>query len=212
MREYIQIIFRLLLPLTGLFMVLSVLYYKQENDFNEAIKIGVLTGFLVALVITPFIAFFLFLMRRTKIPKPKMKKRVKSKETIQKNVSAETKVSKKSIFPKKKLVPTSSKIKKGSQKSISMGKQKIILLMDKALSLNVILYAITDQNIGTVTQEKENEQTTISIQTDTEQIKLIITALTRHTTEVTIISSDNSEDTKKIITYVKEKEFSFLQY
>ena len=202
MKEYIKILSHLLLVLTGLFMLLSSFYFAQEYNFNETLKVGVLTGFLLAVVVAPFIAFVIFLMHKAKISEPQTQKEHSAKE------KKTTTTKKKKITKKKKSPKPSSE----QDEFILSGKEKLILLMDENLTLNVTLSSISEQNIGTVTQKQDGENLIVSISTDTEHITLFITPLTKHSTELTVASSYNSEDVKKIIRYIKEKEFSFLNY
>lgn len=206
MKEYARILFPLFMPLTGVFMVFASLYFGRENGFNEALKLGVLTGFLLAVVITPLIALFLFFIHKMKTTEPKVAKETPTKK------KKDTPVEKKESSEKK---PTKKKPLKPSTKQeefVVSKREKLILLMDKPLTLNVILAAISEESIGAATQKQDEENLIISVVTNKEDMTLIITPLTKHTTELTITSSYNSEDAKKIIRYIKEKEFSFLNY
>ena len=89
--------------------------------------------------------------------------------------------------------------------------QKMILLMDRELAFEIALYAISDQNIGTLTESVIGEGH-ITVKNDNEVLQLTISSLTRHTSQVVIVSEINSNAAKKIISYMKEKEHSFLQY
>jgi ABC-type Mn2+/Zn2+ transport system ATPase subunit len=83
--------------------------------------------------------------------------------------------------------------------------------MDKELTIEVLLHAISHQHIGILTQSHDKEKI-MSLKTADEIIKLSINKLTRHTSQLIITSNKDSEDVKKIVTYMKMKEFSFLQY
>ncbi len=197
MKEYARILFPLFMPLTGLFMVFASLYFGRENGFSEALKLGVLTGFLLAVVITPFIALFLFFIHRIKNPKPKKEQKQSSKNKL--SAPIKEKVSSK---------PSTTQ----EEELFLSEEEKLILLMDKNLTTNVTLAAISEQNIGTATQKQDGENLILSLDTDRGDITLTLTPLTKHTTELTIASSYNPDDAKKIIRYIKEKEFSFLNY
>jgi hypothetical protein len=197
MRQYIQIVFGLLLPISGLFMVISFLYYNQNNDFSEALKLGVLTGFFIAIILSPFIGFFIYLMR---IPK-------RSKKNTPKTTSPTRQKSKPIKSKQEKQVASSS----GEPKKILSSNKNIILLMDKELTVNIMLHAINEQNIGQVTRIK-GEQETIGIQSKEGNIELIVSSLTAHTAEIVIEMGEDTQGLKKILNYIKEKEYSYLDY
>ncbi len=90
--------------------------------------------------------------------------------------------------------------------------QKLMLLMDKKLACEVALYAITDQNIGEITTQESKEKSIITVQAKNENIQITITPLTRHTSQVILKTVRKSKYTHNIISYIKEKEHSFLQY
>jgi hypothetical protein len=52
----------------------------------------------------------------------------------------------------------------------------------------------------------------ITLHTQTENMQIIITPLTRHTAQVILNTERNSKYDQNIISYIKEKEHSFLQY
>ena len=56
------------------------------------------------------------------------------------------------------------------------------------------------------------EKSTITLRTYNETIQIITTSLTRHTAQVLITGAKDSHELAKIISYIKEKEHSFLQY
>ena len=209
MRAYIKLFFRLLVPLGGVFIVASVLYFRIEYNFIKAFRLGVLSGFFIAIVVSFFTVLFLLIMRRDKQPQKstlKKKKKVHSeatqvpkKETPTADEKGNTSTS--TPMTKKTVLAT-------DEKTIE---QKMILLMDKELALEVLLSAISEQHIGVLTSDSNND-TQMTVKNDNELLQLSISTLTRHTSQVVITSEINSKAAKKIIHYMKEKEHSFLQY
>jgi hypothetical protein len=207
MRAYFQLFFGLLIPLSGLFIVAAVLYFKIEYDFTKAMRLGVLSGFFIAIGVSLFTALLLLIMRRGRQPKKDIfsgvrerKERRAKKSTFDKDIkTTDTKTADitQTLNPSKTSVTT--------QKSI-------MLLMDNSIAFEVLLYAIADQKLGQLTESKESEGHVI-VKTDKSIIKIIISPLTKHTSQMQISSEvDDLENIQKIITYVKEKEYSFTQY
>ena len=207
MRAYFQLFFSLLVPLSGLFIVTSIIYFNTEYDFTKALRLGVLSGFFIAIAVSLFTALFLLIMRRGKKPQKSILKRrrkthPKTTQNIKETVSttdAHSDVS--TIIPTRPVIAS-------DDKTIE---QKMMLLMDRELAFEVALYAITDQKIGTLT-ESVTGAGHITVKSDDEILQLTISTLTRHTSQVVIVSEINSTPAKKIICYMKEKEHSFLQY
>jgi mannitol-specific phosphotransferase system IIBC component len=184
MRAFLQLFIGLLITLSALFIVAAIIYFRVEYDFTKSLRLGVLSGFFIAIIVSFFTALFLLIMRAGKKPQ-------------------------KSILRKNKKSKQTAKISESQNgKNIE---QKIILLMDKELTIEVLLHAISHQHIGILTQSHDKEKI-MSLKTADEIIELSINKLTRHTSQLIITSNKDSEDVKKIVTYMKMKELSFLQY
>jgi len=207
MRAYFQLFIGLLIPLSGLFIVTAVLYFKIEYSFTKAMRLGVLSGFFIAIAVSLFTALLLLIMRRGRQPQKDIfsgvkarKERRTKKSTFDKHIkTSDTETTKitKPLKPAKTSVTT---------------QKNIMLLMDNSIAFEVLLYAIADQKLGQLTESKESEGH-IVIKTDKSIIKIIISPLTKHTSQMQISSEvDDLENIQKIITYVKEKEYSFTQY
>ena len=196
MRAFFQLFFGLLIPLSTLFMIAAIIYFKLEYDFNQAFRLGILAGFFIGIAVSLFTALFLLIMRRGKKPQ----KSILTKKKNQK-LQQITKIEKSQAATSPNTVPHNNK-------NIE---QKIILLMDKEFALEVLLHAISHQHIGILTQNHDKEEK-MSIKTENDIIELSIHRLTRHTSQLMITSNKDSKDVKKIITYMKMKELSFLQY
>ena len=202
MRVYLQLFFGLLIPLSALFIVISILYFKVEYDFTKAIRLGVLTGIMLSLAVSFIASIFLQTKRlinsRTLSPRKAKIKSYKHK----------TKKGKKSTTPTENEEETDPTSQNKTNKTIS---KKVMLLMDEELAFEVALNAITYHTLGKI---KPNETTkgVINVKSKKGAIKIIITATTKHTSQVEIHTDKNTKSTGKIITYLKEKEHSFLQY
>ena len=209
MRAYLQLFFGLLVPLSGLFIVASVIYFRTGYDFTKALRLGVLSGFFIAIAVSLFTALFLLIMRRGKQPQKsilKRKKKVRS-ETTQ-APQKETPITEEKGNTSTSTPMTEKTVLATDEKTIE---QKMILLMDKELALEVLLHAISEQHIGVLASDSNNS-TQMTVKNDNELLQLSISTLTRHTSQVVITSEIDSKAAKKIIHYMKEKEHSFLQY
>ena len=58
MRAFFQLFFGLLLTLSTLFIVAAIIYFRIEYDFTKSLRLGVLSGFFVAIIVSFFIALF----------------------------------------------------------------------------------------------------------------------------------------------------------
>ena len=204
MRKFFQLYIGLLVPLSGLFIVVAVIYFNNGYDFTKSLRLGVLTGFFIALAVAFFITVFLFIIRRSRKTKQNIPKKVhKTKTTdVQKSLKETTPVK----LPKVETTPT-----KDPKTNTQPIEKRVMLLMDKELALEVVYCAISEQKIGTFTQDKENKNH-LTIKSNKEIIELTISPLTRHTVQIDIRSTSKSPNIKNIINYLKEKEYSFLQY
>ena len=185
MRAYIRIFMNLLMPISAIVTILSIAYFSLNYDFNKAMKLGVLSGVLIGFVIS-FIGSLILLVMRIKKPS------VQESDRVQEHTNVNT---------------TSSS--SNSQTSVE---QKLMLLMDKKLAFDVALFAIADQDLGDIKTKETQEKCTITLRTQDQTVQLITTSLTRHTAQIILKASKNSEEIQKIISYIKEKEHSFLQY
>lgn len=197
MRAYLQLFFSLLVPLSGLFIVVSIFWFKLDYDFSKAMRIGVLTGFFIGLSVSFLTSILLLILRRGNQPQTTPKRQRKRRDiqnttTVKDNEKVEVKSS----------IPL---VKQAA------AKQKLMLLMDKSLAYEVALASISEQKLGTITTTNELEGK-IVIQTQSEPIHVTISTLTKHTAQVILHCKEQTQSTKKIMHYLKEKEHSFLQY
>ena len=211
MRAYIHLFFGLLIPLSALFVIASIGYFTIDYDFTKAIRLGVVTGIMTSLAVSFVTSIFLQIKRliqnRTLSPKKaKMKANIKS--DTKKIKKARIRKTKKDNLQTEEEAETESTPENETGKSIS---QKVMLLMDQELAFEVTLNAITYHTLGKV-NTNDSSKGVILIKNKKESLKIIITALTKHTANVEIETQGNSKSIQKIISYLKEKEHSFLQY
>ncbi|PTB83701.1 hypothetical protein C9926_01505 [Sulfurovum lithotrophicum] len=208
MRAYFHLFFGLLVPLSGLFIVASIIYYNADYNFTKSLRIGVLSGFFIAIVVSFFTAILLLIMRAGKQPqKSILRKQNRHHSTALKNSKPQE--SSASVDSASPLHTTAiPSLDSTENKTV---KQRIMLLMDRELAFEVAIHAISEQKIGTITENLTGFRH-ISVLNNNEVLHLEISPLTRHTSQVVIESQVNSKAAKKIITYIKEKEHSFLQY
>ena len=185
MRAFLLLFFNLLMPISMIMTIVSVAYFSVDYNFTKAMKLGVLSGVLLGLGISFIAALFLLITRRGGSP---------AQETVR--VHQE-------INRQTKEVPLEI------QNSIE---HKLMLLMDKKLAYEVALHAITDQNMGEITTKETKKNSMITLHTQAETMQITITPLTRHTAQVVLNTERNSKYDQNIISYIKEKEHSFLKY
>jgi len=191
------------MPLGLLFSVVSVVYFNLDYDFNKAMKLGVLSGVFIGLFVSLIAALILLLMRSTQ--KGIQSKKQKPEKIRQSNMKNENTIE--SLHSQKVENPPKSDILKDSQTS----EQKFMLLMDKELAYEVLYYVMTNQNLDDITTNRTSRGT-IAVHAKNETIQITIDSLTKHTSQLIVRSKINTIDTQEIITAVKEKEHSFLQY
>lgn len=180
------------MPISMIMTIVSVAYFSVDYNFTKAMKLGVLSGVLLGLGIS-FISTIVLLIKR-RVGKP-------AQETMQVHKEIDRK-------PKE----TDQKTKEVPVEIPNSIEHRLMLLMDKKLGFEVALYAITDQKIGEITTKETKESSMIILHTLEETMQIIITPLTRHTAQVLLKTERNSKYDQKIISYIKEKEHSFLQY
>lgn len=207
MRAYLQLFFGLIVPLSGLFIVASVLYFKIEYDFTKAMRLGVLYGFFIAIAVSLFTALALSILRIIKRPEKDIFSGVKKRKArdTQKAHSKQT-------IETNKTESNEPTVSINTAKSPITAQENMMLLMDKTIAFEVLLYAISDQKLGQLTESKES-QGYVVLKTDKAFIKISISPLTKHTAQIQIHSEiDDMENIGKIMTYMKEKEYAFTQY
>ena len=213
-RAYFQLFFGLLIPLSGLFVIVAVIYFRIDYDFTKSLRLGVLAGVFIGITVSIITALFLLIMRRGKKPQNSIldrKKKQSSKTVVSPKPDNITHVDSSKGKHTETAENKVTTLKTNTDNNHTLIEQKLMLLMDKELAFEVALYAIADQDIGTLTESKNNEAY-ITVKNDNETLQFSIVTLTRHTAQMIIHSMPNSPAAKQIIGYMKEKEHSFLQY
>jgi len=193
------------MPLSILFAAVAIIYFAMSFDFSKAVKLGILAGVLssvafslimaLILLITRFIRRLMFTKRIKSEPHRKMKMPIKQDPTI---------------YEKKHQSIRNNNTSNPADNPASVV-ETFMLLMDRELAYEVSLTAISDQKMADVMKENEKEKS-IQLRTDDEEINIKISSLTKHTAQVLISSTIDKENIRKIITILKEKEHSFMQY
>ncbi|HHD79565.1 MAG TPA: hypothetical protein ENK98_08055 [Epsilonproteobacteria bacterium] len=106
---------------------------------------------------------------------------------------------------------TQEQLRKESKPESDSIEEKIMLLMDKELAYEISLNSINHKKIGDIIHQNKNEGS-ILLRSKNEEIKILITSLTKHTSQVLITSTIDNSNMKNIISTLKEKEHSFMQY
>ena len=183
MRTYIRIFLNLFMPIALIVALGSVVYFSFAYDFSKALKLGILSGVLLGFPLS-LVASFILLLKKSKPAAQPSEHVVENQERQNKAVSSDNK---------------------------TPSEQKLIVLMDKKLAFDVALYSILEQNLGDATAKEAQEKNTITLRTDHDTIQIVTTALTRHTAQILIKGIKSSQEFAKIISYIKEKEYAFLQ-
>ena len=67
MRAYFNVFLSLIVPVSILFIILAVGYFMIEYDLSKALKLGVLSGFMIAALFTAILAPLFLLRRQAKL-------------------------------------------------------------------------------------------------------------------------------------------------
>jgi hypothetical protein len=192
MHTYIRLFLNLLLPLSLLFVIASIGYFTLDYDFSKAFRLGVLTGVLIGIGTSLVIAFVLLILRNLKkISNTEFEPHTKTQTVPVDKVVEENK---------------RSKQEKGIYEEI-----KCMVLMENELTFEVLINALKSEYKFAVTQY-DPQKKSISIETKEGIIQTTITSLTKHTSQIILLTQNNTNQVKKLLSQIKEKEHSFLQY
>lgn len=193
MRTFIHLFLNLLIPLSILFIIASIGYFTYAYDFSKALKLGILTGVLLGIGTSLIAAPILLISGKVKNNEKTDLEEYAEPELVSEKVKKETKA------PQQKQV-------------MGIGKEiKCMLIMDRELAFNVILNTPKDQ-MGCTVSQSDPEKGIISIQTKAGIIQTTITSLTKHTSQVIIHAVNNEKQAQILVTHLKKKEYSFLEY
>lgn len=198
MRAFLHIFMRLFVPITLLVAILLTLFFSFEYSFNKAMSLGVLYGLLAGITITIISSITLLILRRST-------SNVQNKQK-EKNIQVNEEVQKVESSRDKSAIET---IKKSN--AVTTMEHKFMLLMNKELTFELILLALKKQFPHSLTTQ-DIPKGTIDVKTNSCLLSFSIVPLTKHTSQVTINDISNAKYIQHIISFMKEKEHSFLQY
>ena len=205
MRIYINIFLTLVMPLSIIFTIISIIYFSSSFDFAKAMKLGILAGFLSSVAFSFLLSLIIIIIRT--IRRYQFTSLIKSKEynkvtiPIQKNPT---------IYQKKNQTIDYRHLN-ASEGNTAAIVETFMLLMDVDLAYEVSLASLEKNEIADTINENKKKKS-IHLRAGNEEIYIKISSLTRHTSQVLISSNINKDTIKKIITLLKEKEHSFIQY
>lgn len=191
MRKFLLIFLRLLIPVTILVSVLLTLFFTVDYSFSQALSLGVLYGLFSGIGLTIILSIALLLLREGRENVEKTSKKTQKQQEIKAN---------------EELIKIESSL---NQKN-SMD-HKLMLLMNKELTFEIILIALKNQFSRSLTTQNIDTGS-IDVTTHDGIISISVLPLTKHTSQVTINGLSNSKYIQNIVSFLKEKEHSFLQY
>lgn len=197
MRPFIHLYFALLLPVSLLIALLLTFYFTVEYNFTQSITLGILYGLFTGAFVTFIVVIAIVLLRKSQnnfLAKFKITKK-------------ENKIDEENEQPKQESSPD-PKINENVKKGMD---QKLMLLMNKELTFGIILSMIKNQISHSIIKHNIDKGN-INIKIHGEIISISITPLTKHTSQVKINGKNNSKHIQNIVSFLKEKEHSFLQY
>jgi uncharacterized membrane protein len=197
MRPFIHLYFALLLPISLLIALLLIFYFTVEYNFTQSITLGILYGLFTGVFVTFIVVIAIVLLRKS-----------------QNNILAKFKITKKEnkIDEEDEQPQTESSLEPKINENVKKGMDhKLMLLMNKELTFGIILTMIKKQISHSITKHNIDKGN-INIKIHGEIISISITTLTKHTSQVTINGINNSKHIQDIVSFLKEKEHSFLQY
>ncbi len=189
MRSYINLFLTLVMPVSILLTAVATVYYAMNYEFTKAVKLGILAGVMSGVTFSLILSFIIVTIRFIRL----LAIKPKTTSKIQKHQQTYTK-------PDTDLKSESGTIEK-----------QIMLLMNRELAYEVALNAVDQKKIGNVIHQNKNEGT-ILLRNKNQETNIRVAPLTKHTSKVYITSTADNTTIKNIITALKEKEHSFMQY
>ena len=205
MKKISNLFLTLLMPLSIFFTVITTVYYAIDLEFSKSIKMGILTGVLSSIIFSIIITPAILILRA-------IRSRKERKRVLSSNYQKVPKPfrQKPTVYENKPMSAQGNETYEAVSKP-DLIEEKLMLLMDKELAYEVSLASVNHQKIGDIIY-KNKEEGVILIRTEEREIKMHITSLTKHTAQVLITTTIDNSNMKNIISMLKEKEHSFLQY
>jgi len=209
MRAFIRLFFTLFIPVTLLIAVVLTLYFTVQYSFSQAMSLGVLYGLFSGIIVTMILTIALLSLGGGKLNMQNIfKKTPKEKESTDNDSKQHEELT-------DDKAPINQNVTKDVQQNntnLTKGiDQKMMLLMNKELTFEIILSTIKNQFSRSLTTHN-SEKGNIDIKIQDETIAIAVTPLTKHTSQVIINGTNNSKYIQDIVSFLKEKEHSFLQY
>jgi len=205
MRSYINIFLTLVMPISILFTAASTVYFITSFEFSKALRLGIIAGVLIGISVSLILALILLIIRVVR--QYKVRSEILSSTTTRPSTQV---VLDPTIYEKKHQSIQENFNKENKLLTDSI-EEKFMLLMDKELAYEVSLASINKQKIGAIIHQNK-EDGSILLRSKEEEMKITISSLTKHTAQVIISSSIDNRNMKNIISILKEKEHSFMQY
>jgi len=205
MRNYFNLFLTLVMPVSILLTAVATVYFSMNYEFTKAIKLGTLAGAMTGISFSLILALIITIVRFVRMYHIRAK--LKSNESPIRNSPVQIDPT---IYTKKYQKMQDTSEIDAPQESDSI-EEKIMLLMDKELAYEVSLNSINHKKIGDIIHQNKSEGS-ILLRSRNEEIKILITSLTKHTSQVLITSTIDNSNMKNIISTLKEKEHSFMQY
>ncbi len=206
MKSFINIFLTLVMPISILLTAIATVYYSTSFIFSKAIRLGTVAGVLTGISVAFILALIVSIIRAIHTYRQKSKILSPGMSAVPVNI-----VPNPTIYEKKSQAVQKSSIATKKHKEADTVEEKFMLLMNKELVYEVSLNTINQGKIGDIIHENK-EDGSILLRSHGEEIHIQIKSLTRHTAEVHILSTIDNSSMRNIITTLKEKEHSFIQY
>jgi len=212
MRSYFNLFLTLVMPVSILFTAIAIVYFSMQYSFSEALKLGVLGGVIAAISFTFLATFIISIVRLIRIYSSKPKNIITNTH-IPNKPTTKVKVATNPTIYEQKSQSTQENLTNDENIDSNFTIEKFMLLMGKELAYEISLETISKQKLGNIIHEDKN-QGLIVLQDENEnnEIKINVSSLTKHTSQITMSSTYGINKMKKIIKILKEKEHSFMQY
>jgi len=206
MKSFINIFLTLVMPISILLTAVATVYYSTSFIFSKAIRLGTIAGVLTGISVAFILALIISIIRAIHAYRQKSKILSPGISAVPVNI-----VPNPTIYEKKSQAVQKSSIATKKHKESDTIEENFMLLMNKELAYEVSLNTINQGQIGDIIHENK-EDGSILLRSHGEEIHIQIKSLTRHTAEVHILSTIDNSSMRNIITTLKEKEHSFIQY
>jgi len=188
MKNFIKAYTYTLVPSAIVIILGFILFYTTQFSLNKSISLGTLHGF-VATIILNIIPTFIML------------------DKIKKNLKTQSLKNNNSIQQRQSLEKTEiMQDRKDTHLNYSL-----YLLLDFEKAFDLSINSIIKQSLGTVLKHDKNRGF-VSVRASHQTIDFEVKPLTRHTAKLDIKAQQNNKTLQEILTYIKTKEASFLQY